>query len=185
MQVKTQVEVSHLVWILPALSQFMNKKGLVDIIPSNDFCCHSSKRGSGWNRARRMRRFLCFWFAARPSAAFPVVCFQPQTSEGHSLKSLQGSAINFKKRNSSLDHVRETNTTWVANKRNYYRGDGVICVCLGLPEEDELTRIKRLRVISDWRVWTASLFEKSKQSAPWNVTKLDPCRLDVNYADRR
>lgn len=93
--------------------------------------------------------FSAFDLQLRPSAAFVAVRFQPQPSEGHSLKSLQGSAINLQKRNSSLDRVSETNTTWVADKRNYYRGNGVICAHLGLLDEDELTRIERLHVVRD------------------------------------
>lgn len=173
---KAEVVVSHLMWILPAGSHFMDKKGLVDIVWQVLLPRRQQKEFGPEIEWGEGDGFSAFDLQRRPSAAFVAVRFQPQPSEGHSLKSLQGLAINLQKRKSSLDHVSETNTTWVADKGNYYRGNGVICARLGLPDEDELTWI-------DWdcRVWTESFLEKREQSAPWNVPKSDPCRRHTSY----
>lgn len=100
--------------------------------------------------------FLCFWFAARAIN----LGFQ----KGHSSKSLQGSAINLRL---SLDCVSETNTTWVANKRSYYRGNGGHLCAFGFPEEDGLTRIKMLHMVWDWKGLDSILI--GKEQAKCNI----------------
>lgn len=173
---KAQVAVPHLTWILPAASHFMYKKGLVDIVWQVLLPRRQQKESGQKSSGEKETVSLLLICSAGHRLLLLRFVFNLNLRRVVPSKSLQGLAINLQKSNSSLDRVSETNTTWVADKRNYYRGNGVICARLGLPDKDELRGC-----VWDWRVWTESFLEKREQSGPWNVPKLDPCRRHTSY----
>lgn len=123
---------------------------------------------SGRTQKERWRLFFCFWFAAPAISVFCCGAFSA-LNFGGSFPQITASFSYKPEEKKYPIRSCEWNQYHMGlpAKETIIEVTGPLCT-FGFPEEDRLTWIKMLHMVSDGRASTASFFQKSKQSAPWN-----------------